>query len=295
MKYELEPDNRNCPDEELLADLCAVAQNLRKSSLTKEEYNQHGRFCAATMQKRFGSWSNALARSDLAIVKRMDIPAAELLDDLKRVASELGMQTLTREQYRAHGSFSGAPVYRRFGTWAAALSAANLQPTAWKPQATEEDLFANMAAVWEHVGRQPKQKDFRPPISRYSYATYVNRFGSWRAALEAFVAAANAEGEPPSTEDSNRLSVKAKAEKQPVHRTGRKPSWRLRFLVMRHDNFACRLCGASPAKDPSVSLQVDHIHPWSEGGETVFSNLQTCCEICNIGKSNLPIKEEDEV
>ncbi len=293
MKYELEPDNRNCPDGELLEDLRIVASQFATNSLIKEQYNTHGRFCAATMQRRFGSWNKALALSGLTVQKRIDIPVGELLSDLKRVADSLERRTVTREQYRVHGHFGNATISRRFGSWGAALKAAGLKPTGWKPPATEEDLFDNMANVWEHVGRQPKHKDFRRPISRYSNTTYVNRFGSWRGALEAFVTAANAKREPGLTENTKPLPIKAKAQQQPAHRTGRDPSWRLRFLVMRHDNFACRLCGASPAKDPSVSLHVDHIHPWSEGGETVFSNLQTCCEPCNIGKSNLPMKEEE--
>ncbi len=292
MKYELEPDNRNCPDEELLADLCAVAQQLGKSSLTKEEYNRHGRFSSATMQKRFESWNKALLRSGLANDKRVDIPGDELLADLKRVASELEMQTVTREQYRVHGTFADVTVSRHFGDWAAALCAANLRPTSWKPQATEENLFDNMAVVWEHVGRQPKQKDFRHPVSRYSKTTYVNRFGSWRAALEAFVAAANVEKERDATSNTAPPPIRTKSEREPAHKTGRNPSWRLRFLVMRRDNFACRLCGASPAKDPSVCLEVDHVLPWSKGGETVFSNLQTCCKTCNLGKSDLPMNNE---
>lgn len=256
MKYELEPDNRNCPDKELLADLRAVAQNLGKSSLTKEEYNAHGRFCAATMQNRFGSWNKALTRSGLDVDKRTDISDDELVDDLERVASELGMQSVTKQQYRVNGTFGYDTVCRRFGSWAAALNAAHLQPSRWKPRATDEDLFDNMAAVWEHVGRQPKQKDFRPPVSQYSYAAYVRRYGSWRAALEAFVAAADSEDREnsvaatldPTTTNSKSLSM-------PIHRTNRNPSWRLRFLVMRRDNFASRLCGASPAKDPSNSKQ----------------------------------------
>ncbi len=71
------------------------------------------------------------------------------------------------------------------------------------------------------------------------------------------------------------------------NKTQRQPSWRLRFLVMKRDNFTCQACGASPAKDPAVNLHIDHIIPWSSGGETVFNNLQTLCAICNVGKSNL--------
>jgi 5-methylcytosine-specific restriction endonuclease McrA len=34
-------------------------------------------------------------------------------------------------------------------------------------------------------------------------------------------------------------------------------------------------------------LHVDHIKPWSHGGETIEDNLQTLCATCNLGKSNV--------
>ena len=68
---------------------------------------------------------------------------------------------------------------------------------------------------------------------------------------------------------------------------GRDVNLRLRFLVMKRDHFKCRMCGASPAKDPSVVLHVDHVLPWSRGGRTEIDNLQTLCSNCNLGKSNL--------
>ena len=61
---------------------------------------------------------------------------------------------------------------------------------------------------------------------------------------------------------------------------------KLRYTVLKRDNFKCCACGASPAKDPSVDLHIDHIIPWSKGGEAVIENLQTLCSRCNIGKSN---------
>jgi 5-methylcytosine-specific restriction endonuclease McrA len=56
----------------------------------------------------------------------------------------------------------------------------------------------------------------------------------------------------------------------------------MRFLVMRRDNFKCRICGKSPAKNPEIELHVDHVKAWAEGGETTFDNLQTLCSVCNI-------------
>ena len=71
-----------------------------------------------------------------------------------------------------------------------------------------------------------------------------------------------------------------------IHRTQRSTSMKLRFDILRRDNFKCCACGASPAKDPAVELHVDHIIPWSKGGETTMDNLQTLCSKCNFGKGN---------
>ena len=71
------------------------------------------------------------------------------------------------------------------------------------------------------------------------------------------------------------------------HITNRDVNLRLRFKVLQRDNFKCCICGASPAKNSDVELHVDHIIPWSKGGETVIENLQTLCSKCNLGKSDL--------
>ena len=74
-------------------------------------------------------------------------------------------------------------------------------------------------------------------------------------------------------------------------KTKRDINLRLRFLVMKRDNFKCVVCGRSPAKDPEIELHIDHIIAWANGGETVFENLQTLCSLCNIGKSDLDFSE----
>lgn len=81
--------------------------------------------------------------------------------------------------------------------------------------------------------------------------------------------------------------AKAVKEKQ---RRRRAPSARLRFEVLVRDRSTCRLCGASPLKDPSVTLHIDHIIPWSKGGDTTMENLQTLCSKCNLGKSDIIIE-----
>jgi len=290
MKFELEPDNRNCPDSLLLEDLVAVARTLNKSTITKEDYDKHGRFCSATIRKRFGSWNKALAKSGLAVAKRINIPIEELKADLLSVSKKLNLKHVSVSQYDANGRFTSVTIERAYGTWNKALEALGLEPHIGNKRKSEEELFDNMATVWETLGRQPKRDELQPPLSRFSAYSYIRRYGSWRNALIAFVENVNKSEDKKAAKTMDALPVMEKtvlSQSRRNHKTSRNVSWRLRFLIMKRDNFACCLCGASPAKDSRTVLHVDHVLAWSNGGETVFENLQTLCETCNIGKSDL--------
>lgn len=58
----------------------------------------------------------------------------------------------------------------------------------------------------------------------------------------------------------------------------------LRFHVLERDQGRCLQCGRSSAD--GVNLHVDHVVPFSCGGLTILSNLQTLCQDCNLGKGN---------
>lgn len=60
---------------------------------------------------------------------------------------------------------------------------------------------------------------------------------------------------------------------------------RLRFEILRRDNYACRYCGATA---PDVQLTVDHVVPVVLGGTDDPDNLVTACVDCNAGKSSMP-------
>lgn len=246
------------------------------------------------MQNRFGSWNSALLQSNLSIGKRNSIPHQELLIDLKQVAERLGTKIVSVKAYAAIGNFSASTISKAFGSWSKALTAAGLEvSSAWHPKANDDELLSNLATAWEILGRQPKQNDLRPPLSRFSADTYKRRFGSWRKALQFFVE--NTADDAPSTSSTESIIAINNITPPPSekHRTQRDPSWRLRFLVNRRDRFTCRACGRSPANDIGVVLHVDHIVPWSKGGETTLNNLQTLCEKCNLGKSDLPMYENE--
>ena len=58
----------------------------------------------------------------------------------------------------------------------------------------------------------------------------------------------------------------------------------LRKKVLLRDGHRCVDCGANPATDPFVTLEVDHRVPVSKGGTNDLTNLQTLCWACNRGK-----------
>jgi hypothetical protein len=65
MKFELEPYRRNIPNETFLEDLRKVAHQLRKKSVTIEEYTKYGAYNPSSIYKRFGSWFTALEKAGL--------------------------------------------------------------------------------------------------------------------------------------------------------------------------------------------------------------------------------------
>lgn len=62
---------------------------------------------------------------------------------------------------------------------------------------------------------------------------------------------------------------------------GRAKSLKKRFAILSRDKFTCQYCGRKP---PEVVLEIDHIHPKSQGGKDGIGNLVTACRECNSGK-----------
>lgn len=144
--------------------------------------------------------------------------------------------------------------------------------------------------MWVNKGSQPTSTDIRNGISEYSLNTYMRRFGGWRNALKAFLDYINEDYvfvEKPPKHKKIEFQTPQTDKSDSKHLTPRDPNLRLKFLVMKRDNFKCCMCGRSPSTTIGLELHIDHIIPWSMGGETVIDNLQTLCSDCNLGKSNL--------
>lgn len=216
------------------------------------------------------------SRFQLERVQGAPVSSDEILSDIRSVAERAGTKIVSQKLYSELGKYDPTTASRRFGTWNKAITAAGLE-VANEINISDERLFENLMLLWEHFGRQPRVAELARSPSVISWGAYRRRFRSWSDALTQFVEFANAQDmRPPNSNEAAR-----------GHQTTRDPSLRLRFRVMKRDNFSCRACGASPALKPGLLLHVDHVEPWSHGGETVEENLQTLCEACNLGKSNV--------
>ncbi len=216
-------------------------------------------------------------------------PDEELLEDMRRSAKAIGRDTITIAEYEEKGKAHPSTIQRRFGSWPKALKLAGLQPSRSKIGITNEELFENVKSLWISLGRQPRYDEVKAPSSQFSAGTYENRFGSWSKALREFVAWVNADAPNPSPQDAETALGAADSTVQigsSKRRTRREISDRQRFRILVRDGFRCKSCGASPLVQSGIELHVDHVLPWSKGGETTDDNLVAKCKQCNLGKGN---------
>jgi 5-methylcytosine-specific restriction endonuclease McrA len=166
------------------------------------------------------------------------------------------------------------------GTWNAALKAAGLETAVFNAVPVEE-LMQSFAELWRQLGRQPTAADFDRGYGRYSKTPYFKRYKTFGNLLAHFAAWAGVK----ATVVRSRTNFRPAEPQPPIRQTSRKPTSRQQIQVLMRDGATCRICGARP--ENGATLEVDHIIPWSKGGETVLENLQVLCKHCNRTKHNL--------
>ncbi|MFW2525258.1 homing endonuclease associated repeat-containing protein [Aliarcobacter butzleri] len=196
----------------------------------------------------------------------------ELIKDLKQVSKSLKKEKITQSDYEEYGNFSKSTFHNRFGSWNKALEAAGLAVSI-EQNISDVKLFENLEIVWRIMGRQPKYSEMTKPLSNYSTKPYDSRFGGWMNACKAFI----------EYKENDIEFVKLLQEKP---KKTRYINEKVRLKILKRDNYRCIKCGRSPATHLGISLHIDHIQPFSKGGDSNEENLQTLCNKCNLGKGN---------
>jgi HNH endonuclease/Homing endonuclease associated repeat len=284
-------------EQAIIAEIRRVAVLVPNRALTAALFKKHARVGLSTLRRHFGTYEQALAAAALShrfsdtVGARGAHPSRRLSNDdvvraLRDLAARLNTTELTVDDVERHLPFSRATLSRRWGTSHDAFRAAGLGVSKSWRRYTDDECFENMLKVWTHYGRAPRYREMGAAPSVVGGKAYVNRFGGWNKALAAFVERVNLEPTPPPSAVLAAAGPEANTPIRELRRSNRDIPLGLRFKVLRRDSFKCVLCGDNPPRNPVCVLHVDHIRPWSEGGETQLDNLRTLCAACNVGRSN---------
>lgn len=108
----------------------------------------------------------------------------ELIDDLQRLADELGHAPSTVDVER-EGTYTKKTYYTRWDDWESVLEAAGLDECEqYGPRIGDEELLADLQRVAEIVGKPPSTVQV-DKHGNHASSTHSDRFGSHQDALEA--------------------------------------------------------------------------------------------------------------
>ena len=171
-------------DEELLAEIRAVATAVGdETAPTLKQFREHGSMAATTVTRRFGSWQAAVEKAGFEPHSPTESVSQEALrEELHRLADAVG-EIPTGEQMRTDGEYSVSAYQTHFGSWTDALEDAFNDPTAVRATHTTAELLAELRRLADEDG-PPRYREMDAD-GAYAARTYVNRFGSWNAALKA--------------------------------------------------------------------------------------------------------------
>ena len=209
-----------------------------------------------------------------------------------------------RRDFDKIASISSSTVRKHYnGSWTQALEALkkvlqekglDLSPRPHAPNRvfSNKELFDEMERIWQKVGQRPSRTEWEISEPKIAYNTYKKRFGGWTNACLKFI-----EYKTGNDILSDDFVLPDKSEKKILvdnsveykKENSRSVALSVRLDVLNRDKFRCVFCGKSPATDVGTILHIDHIIPFSKGGKSDLTNLQTLCFECNLGKSDREI------
>lgn len=173
-------------DEELIDEMQRLDDELGHTP-SSSEMDDEGRYSAGVYQHRFDSWKDALDAADLdtETAGRQKYSNDELLQEIRRIADELDRPPRATDMEN-RGNISPATFINRFGSWENALEKAGLDPdeNAAGKQYTDDELASELRHLRSEYDRPPTTSEMDDE-GKYSASVYLNRFDSWKDALQA--------------------------------------------------------------------------------------------------------------
>ena len=285
--------HRQYTTDEIRSALVELAEQLGRAPSTREFDQQteymHGQF---EMRSDLDSFSTELRKCGYEPKCAKDLSDEELLADLRRIKQNLGRSPRIHDLQKFGKLNTGKPYVSRWGSWADALKAAEIEPdNTQKVDISREKLIDEYQRVAEDLDKAPSYNEI-DRNSDYSPATYERAFGSF---LEAKAAA----GYDPTPTDNQ-----PRGEDHYAWKGGTKPrygrNWRVqRQKAIERDGYTCQSCGMTSEEHKETigkDLHVHHIDPWDEFDEdkerNKLNNLVTLCASCHKKWEVLPVRPE---
>lgn len=292
MKFELNRPT-DYSDKAIIEELKRVSIIVDKP-LTKTKFDRNSKYSASTVEKRFGGWLVSLQKAGLDEtywhIENKEITKEDVINELQRISDLLETKCFSAKDFAKNSNIGDRSIFsRKFGSFGKIMKEVGFAVPLKSRKYSDEERFENLLNVWTHYGRQPNYAEMKKEPSVVGPKAYVTRWGSWTAALMAFLEKINIDiSEQPIPElENNEKNIFEKLEKKKVSPEDRRDvSVGLRFTIFKRDNYKCVICGRSPATNFKLELHTDHIIPFSKGGKTRMDNLRTLCNECNIGKSD---------
>lgn len=162
----------------LLKELRRVASKLGKLTVSQKEFKEYGRVSPSTIENHFGTWNKGLKQAGLDILRRRDIPNADIIKEIGRVWSSLRHRPSYAE-FDKLSKFSVSLLENRFGTFLNAMEAfvrTKGKRAAQGGQASSDVIVAT--SLIEKAGTSsPRGK------SRRRYGAFINFRGMQHAPL----------------------------------------------------------------------------------------------------------------
>lgn len=146
----------------------------------------HAEFLSASgiphraLHKHFPRWNEAVTAAGLAPLDNRGRPDQKkgyssdtLLSKLKELATRLGRDYVSQEEFTEQTRISYRPINRLFGDWDKFLLAAGLRshPSAHK-RIPESELYEDYLRIYQALGRHPSYHEFANN-ARFSINTYA--------------------------------------------------------------------------------------------------------------------------
>ena len=247
-------------ESEALQEIRAADSIVGKEFLSRPDFDKVSRVTSGTLIRKFGSWQELLHKAGLGSkyngpsitdkLKRHEnryLKDEEILDELKRIAILLKTNTLTRNDIRNNSDrIADTIVVNRFGSLKKGLELAGLKSSVnYRERIEDIKYLENILSVWTFHGRQPTANEMNVRPSSISKNAYLNRFGSWRQALQAFIDFANSDSHEQFDEKQD-VAVPVtdsttRTKSRPQDKRGIAPG--LRYKILSSANFKCNRCG----------------------------------------------------